>query len=207
MPAFRFIPVSLPGFPASNLEVRQRRWGRSSCFLRLSIAANSPRTPWCPCYHVQVSSSAPASPADSGAIPRSLRENLYLQSVHQYRRRLDPRQEVHRHQDIQEVGDEEAVSGAYNLRRLRGQPCASVRALGQQRPVQRAQRGVNPVEVAAPVRGQETVGQADLVDGEPGVALQVQRLSLKVAVRAGLSCGCPRRSSSSFSIGGHQFDG
>ena len=28
-----------------------------------------------------------------------------------------------------------------------GQPCASVRALGQQRPVQRAQRGVNPVEV------------------------------------------------------------
>ena len=33
-----------------------------------------------------------------------------------------------------------------------GQPCASVRALGQQRPVQRAQRGVNPVEVAAPVR-------------------------------------------------------
>ena len=32
---------------------------------------------------------------DSGAIPRSLQENLYLQSVHQYRRRLDP-QEVHR---------------------------------------------------------------------------------------------------------------
>ena len=30
-----------------------------------------------------------------GAIPRSLQENLYLQSVHQYRR-LDPRQEVHR---------------------------------------------------------------------------------------------------------------
>ena len=53
-----------------------------------------------------------------------------------------------------------------------GQPCASVRALGQQRPVQRA----NPVEVAAPVRREETVGQADLVDGEPGIALQVQRL-------------------------------
>ena len=50
-----------------------------------------------------------------------------------------------------------------------GQPCASVRALGQQRPVLRAQRGVNPVEVAAPVRGQKAVGQADLVDGEPGV--------------------------------------
>ena len=57
------------------------------------------------------------------------------------------------------------------------QPCASVRALGQQRPVQRAQRGVNPVEVAATVRREETVGQADLVDGEPGVALQVQGLS------------------------------
>ena len=59
---------------------------------------------------------------------------------------------------------------------------------GQQRPVQRAQRGVNPVEVAA--RGQKAVGQADLVDGEPGVALQVQGLSqvyLKVAVRAGHS--------------------
>ena len=40
-----------------------------------------------------------------------------------------------------------------------GQPCASVRALGQQRPVQRAQRGANPVEVAAPVRGQKAVGQ------------------------------------------------
>ena len=57
-----------------------------------------------------------------------------------------------------------------------GQPCASVRALGQQRPVQRAQRGVNPVEVAAPVRGQKAVGQADFVDGEPGVALQAQGL-------------------------------
>ena len=50
---------------------------------------------------------------------------------------------------------------------------APVRALGQQRPVQRAQRGVNPVEVAAPVCREETVGQADLVDGEPGIALQV----------------------------------
>ena len=69
-----------------------------------------------------------------------------------------------------------------------GQPGASVCALGQRRPVQRAQRGVNPVEVAAPVRREETVGQADLVDGKPGVALQVQGLSqvyLKVAVRAG----------------------
>ena len=59
-----------------------------------------------------------------------------------------------------------------------------------QRPVQRAQRGVNPVEVAAPVRREETVGQADLVDGKPSVALQVQGLSqvyLKVAVRAGHS--------------------
>ena len=47
---------------------------------------------------------------------------------------------------------------------------------------------MNPVEVAAAVRGQEAVGQANFVDSEPGVALQVQRLSqidLKVAVRAG----------------------
>ena len=47
------------------------------------------------------------------------------------------------------------------------QPRARVRALRKLRPVQRAQRGVNPVEVAAPVRREETVGQADLVDGEP----------------------------------------
>ena len=52
-----------------------------------------------------------------------------------------------------------------------------VGALGQQRPVQRAECGVDPVEVAAAVRGQEAVGQADLVDGQPGVALQVQGLS------------------------------
>ena len=61
---------------------------------------------------------------------------------------------------------------------------------GKLRPVQRTQRGVNPVEVAAPVRREETVGQADLVDGEPGVALQVQGLFqvyLEVAVRAGHS--------------------
>ena len=67
---------------------------------------------------------------------------------------------------------------------------APVYALGQQRRVQRAQRGVNPVEVAAPARREETVGQADLVDGKPGVALQVQGLSqvyLKVAVQAGHS--------------------
>ena len=50
-----------------------------------------------------------------------------------------------------------------------GQPCTSVRALGQRRPVQRAQRGINPVEVAAPVRREETVGQADLVDGKPSL--------------------------------------
>ena len=53
-----------------------------------------------------------------------------------------------------------------------GQPGARVGTFRQESPVQRAQRGV----------------QADFVDGQPGVALQVQRLSqvdLKVAVRAG----------------------
>ena len=78
------------------------------------------------------------------------------------------------------------------------QPRARVRALRKLRPVQRAQRGVNPVEVAAPVRQEETVGQADLVDGEP----QVQRLSqvdLEVAVRAGHSLAAVHV--------GHQFDG
>ena len=59
--------------------------------------------------------------------------------------------------------------------------------------IQAASRG--PVyapsgNVAAPVRREETVGQADLVDGQPGVALQVQGLpqvDLEVAVRAGHS--------------------
>ena len=55
----------------------------------------------------------------------------------------------------------------------RREPRARVRALGQRRPVQRAQRGVNPVEVAAPVRREETVGQTDLVDGEPATLLRL----------------------------------
>ena len=43
-------------------------------------------------------------------------------------------------------------------------------------------------QAPAPVSGEEAVGQADLVDGQPGVALQVQGLSqvdLEVAVQAG----------------------
>ena len=43
-----------------------------------------------------------------------------------------------------------------------GQPGARIGALGQQRPVQRSERGVDPVEVAAAVR----VGQSDFVDGQ-----------------------------------------
>ena len=44
----------------------------------------------------QVRQNRGADQHDSGAIPRSLRENLYLQSFDWDRRRLDPRQEVHR---------------------------------------------------------------------------------------------------------------
>ena len=40
-----------------------------------------------------------------------------------------------------------------------GQPCARVGAFRKERPVQRAQRGVNPVEVAAPVRGQKAAAR------------------------------------------------
>ena len=46
--------------PASRLQiwqVTQRKWGRSSCFLRQSTAASSPLTPWCPWCHVRASSS------------------------------------------------------------------------------------------------------------------------------------------------------
>ena len=65
------------------------------------------------------------------------------------------------------------------------QPGARVGALGQQRPVQRAERGVHPVEVATAISRQKAVRDSDLVDSQPGVALQVQGLSqvyLEVAV-------------------------
>ena len=69
-----------------------------------------------------------------------------------------------------------------------GQPGARVGALGQQRPVQSPKRGVYPVQVAAAISRQKAVGDSDLIDGQPGVALQMQGLSqvyLEVAVRAG----------------------
>ena len=46
--------------PASRLQiwqVLQRKWGRSSCFLRQSLAVSSPLTPWCPWCHARASSS------------------------------------------------------------------------------------------------------------------------------------------------------
>ena len=48
---------SPPGFPASILGSNAKEWGRSSCFLRQSIAVSSPRTPWCPWCHARASSS------------------------------------------------------------------------------------------------------------------------------------------------------
>ena len=45
------LPDLPPGFPLQIWEVTQRKWGRSSCFLRQSIAANKPLTPWCPWCH------------------------------------------------------------------------------------------------------------------------------------------------------------
>ena len=60
-----------------------------------------------------------------------------------------------------------------------------------------------PVEVAAPVCREKAVRDSDLVDGQPGVALQVQvqglsQVDLEVASWLP-SCGCPRRSWSFFS--------
>ena len=69
-----------------------------------------------------------------------------------------------------------------------GQPGARVGAFRKERPTQRAKRGVYPVQVAAAISRQKAVRDSDLVDGQPGVALQVQGLSqvyLEVAVRAG----------------------
>ena len=49
-----------------------------------------------------------------------------------------------------------------------GQPGARVGAL---------KRGVYPVQVAAAISREEAVGDSDLIDGQPGVALQMQGLS------------------------------
>ena len=70
------------------------------------------------------------------------------------------------------------------------QPGARVGAFRKERPIQRAERGVYPAQVAAPVCQDKPVGDSDLANGQPGVALQAQRLSqvyLKVAVQAGLA--------------------
>ena len=76
-----------------------------------------------------------------------------------------------------------------------GQPCASVRALGQQRPVQRAQRGVNPVEVATAICQEETVGQADRrrAGRRSAGAGTLPGLPQSRCPSRPLSCGCPRR--------------
>ena len=69
-----------------------------------------------------------------------------------------------------------------------GEPGARVRTFAKERPIQSPKRGVEPAEVPAPVCREEAVGDSDLIDSQPGVALQVQRLTqvyLKVAVRAG----------------------
>ena len=58
-----------------------------------------------------------------------------------------------------------------------GQPGARVGAFRKERPIQRAQRGVYPVQVAAAISREEAVGDSDLIDSQPGVALQVQRLT------------------------------
>ena len=57
----RYTPVhSRTRRPASRLQiwqVTQRKWGRSSCFLRQNTAANSPRTPWCHWFRARAFSS------------------------------------------------------------------------------------------------------------------------------------------------------
>ena len=62
------------------------------------------------------------------------------------------------------------------------QPGACVGALRKESPVQRAERGV---QLATAISRQKAVRDSDLVDSQPGVALQVQGLSqvyLEVAV-------------------------
>ena len=46
------------------------------------------------------------------------------------------------------------------------------------RQLQRAERGVYPVQVAAAISREEAVGDSDLIDSQPGVALQATLLRL-----------------------------
>ena len=84
-PARQPLDLSRSHCPASLRqiwEVRQRRWGRSSCFLRLSIAANSPRTPWCGIFlGPSKSGKTVADQHDSGAIPQSSRKSIFSPSI------------------------------------------------------------------------------------------------------------------------------
>ena len=90
-----------------------------------------------------------------------------------------------------------------------GQPGARVRAFGQQRPVQRAQRGVNPGSGPGPWTkscrpggfcrrraGRRSAGAATL-PGRPQSHCPSRPPS----------CGCPRRSLSSFSLANHPSGG
>ena len=117
-------------------------------------------------------------------------------------RKLLAQLQVVQNEPVAVVGYAQAVIGGGGKVDPSGQPGARARAFGQQRPVQRAQRGVNPVEVAAPVRGQKAVGQADFVDGagRRSAATLPGRPQSYCPSRPP-SCGCPRRSLSSFSLG------
>ena len=91
MPAFRFIPVSLPGFPASNLasKAKDSSHGEDQAVSYGRVqqqTALGPRGAPGTMYRYlprpqQVRQNRGADQHDCGAIPRSLQENLYLQSI------------------------------------------------------------------------------------------------------------------------------
>ena len=63
------LPHSPPGLPASNLGSNAKEWGRSSCFLRQSIAVSSP-------LHfpraIKIGQNRGSDQPDSGAVSRRL---------------------------------------------------------------------------------------------------------------------------------------
>ena len=107
-----------------------------------------------------------------------------------------------------QIVQNEAVAVVGYAEAVRGLAIGSSTEVGADpgcQPGARAKRGVYPVQVAAPVCREEAIGDSDLIDGSLASLCRCRdspRSTLKSLLP---SCGCPRRSSSFFSLGSHLF--
>ena len=100
--------------------------------------------------------------------PRSLRENLYLQSVHQYRRRLDPRQEAHR------GGPGGLAEGAAALAHTAGEPPPTSRVC--RIPLTSGTSFIDPESIKIAFRVRNTDATNPLAPATPNPACFIQRI-------------------------------